>query len=90
MVLRRYEARDAEGMVTESWTERGEALGSHEHGAPLRTVEELYAACRNEVLTQNRSENTIYLEFGDDGVLEYCQYVPKNCAGDRKVVLGQG
>lgn len=82
VVLRRYEARDAEGTVTESWTETGTELGSHDNGAPLRTIEVLYAVCRNEVLTQNRSENTIHLEFGDDGVLEYCQYVPKNCADD--------
>lgn len=82
VVLRRYEARDAEGEVTESWTEQGEALGSHEHGAPLQTIEELYAVCRNEVLTRDREENTIYLEFGDDGVLDYCQYVPVDCADD--------
>ena len=82
VVLRRYEARDAEGVVTESWTEQGEALGSHEYGAPLRTVEELYAVCRDEVLTQDQSENTIYLEFRDDGVLKICQYVSINCADD--------
>lgn len=82
VVLRRYEALDAEGMVTESWTEQGAELGSHEHGAPLRTIEELYAVCRNEVLTQDRDENTIYLEFRDDGVLEYCRYVPVDCADD--------
>lgn len=82
VVLRRYEARDAEGEVTESWTEEGEALGSHKGYEPLRTIEELYATCRNEVLTQDRDENDILLEFGDDGVLEICEYFPKNCADD--------
>lgn len=82
VVLRRYEGRDAEGKVTETWTEEGATLGSHEGYEPLRTIEELYAVCRNEVLTQDRGENDIFLKFRDDGVLEYCEYFPKNCADD--------
>lgn len=82
MVGRSYEAYDAEGELTESWTEEGAALGSHESGAPLRTVEALYDVCRDEVLTQDRSENDIFLEFREDGVLKQCEYFPKNCADD--------
>lgn len=45
VVMRAYERRDAEagGEVVESWTERGDELGSHEGHEPLRTIEELYA-----------------------------------------------
>lgn len=82
VVRRRYEARDAEGQVTERCTEEGAELGTHEHGAPLRTIEDLYAECRRKVLTQDRRENDIYLEFRYDEVLRYCFYVPKNCADD--------
>lgn len=82
VVLRGYEGRNAEGKVTETWTEEGDALGSHEGYEPLRTIEELYAVCRNEVLTQDRTANDIFLEFRDDGVLEYCEYSPENCADD--------
>lgn len=82
VVLRSYEVRDAEGVVTESWTEQGAELGSHKGYEPLRTIEELYTVCRNEVLTQERGANDIFLKFRDDGVLEYCEYFPKNCADD--------
>lgn len=82
VVKRTHEARDPEGKVTESWTEEGVELGSHEGGAPLRTVEALYAVCGDEVLTQDRTENDIFLEFHDDGVLKQCEYFPKNCADD--------
>lgn len=85
VTARAYEAyRYEEGQttVTESYTEEGAALGTHEAGAALRTVDELYGVCRAEVLTQNALANDFYLEFRADGVLELCTYAPKNCADD--------
>lgn len=82
VVKRTYEAYDPEGEMTERWTEEGADLGSHESGAPLRTVEALYAVCRDEVLARDRAENTIHLDFREDGVLKYCFYVPLGCADD--------
>lgn len=60
----------------------GAALGSHEAGAAIRTVDELYSVCRDEVLTQNAFANDFYLSFRDDGVLNYCEYAPKDCVDD--------
>lgn len=34
----------------------------------------------NDVLSQDPTTNTIYLEFQDNGVLQSCSYVPKNVA----------
>ena len=86
VVVRAYEAYSyndkGDKEVTETWTEVDAAVGSHEAGAEPHTIAELYAVCRNGVLTQNPSENELYLEFRDDGVLKTCGYVPKNCADD--------
>lgn len=68
--------------ITESYTEEGATLGTHESGAALRTVDELYGVCRAEVLTQDALANHVYLTFRADGVLETCEYAPKNCADD--------
>ena len=78
-----YSTNDEGGREAgESWTEEGAALGSHEAGAALRTVDELYGVCRSDVLTQNPLENDLYLVFRDDEVLKTCEYFPKNCADD--------
>lgn len=68
--------------TTETWTEQGSEVGSHEAGAEPRTVDELYGVCRSEVLMQSSAENEFYLEFRGDGVLKDCYYRPKNCADD--------
>lgn len=61
VVLRAFERRDAAagGVLVESWTERSDELGSHTSGEPVRTVDELYAVCRNDVLTRDRFENRL-------------------------------
>lgn len=75
---------DDEGNVTttESWSETGAALGSHDEGAELITIDARYSSCRDEVLSQNPATNDIYLEFQANGVLRDCSYVPKNVAYD--------
>lgn len=85
VTTRAYEAyRYEEGQttITESYTEEGTTLGTHEAGAVPRTVDELYGVCRAEVLTQSALANDFYLTFRADGVLETCEYAPKNCADD--------
>lgn len=85
VTARAYEAyRHEEGQttITESYAEEGAALGTHEAGAASRTVDELYGVCRAEVLTQSALANDFYLMFRADGVLETCEYAPKNCVDD--------
>lgn len=75
---------DDEGNVTvvESWSETGAALGSHDEGAELITVDARYSRCRDEVLSQDPATNNIYLTFQTNGVLKECSYVPKNVVSD--------
>lgn len=58
-----------------SWTEAGAAVGGHEHVVAPRTVDELYAACRDDVLTQNPLANTVSLYTDGNGVLSSCTYL---------------
>lgn len=75
---------DNEGNVTttESWSETGAALGSHDEGAELIAVDTYYSRCRDDVLKQDPETNHIYLELQDSGVLSYCAYIPKDVAYD--------
>lgn len=75
---------DGQGNVTttKSWSEMGAALGSHDEGAELITIDARYSRCRDDVLSQNPATNTIYLEFQANGVLRYCSYAPKNVVDD--------
>ena len=85
VVTRAYESSytDDDGEeISESWTEEGAAVGSHEAGAKPRTVDELYTECQKNVLTQNAAENEFYLSFHGDDVLKACYYRSKNCADD--------
>ena len=77
-----YRYEEGRTTVTESYAEEGATLGTHEAGAALRTVDELYGVCRAEVLTQSALANDFYLTFRADGVLETREHTPKNCADD--------
>jgi hypothetical protein len=64
------------------WEERGADVGSHLNGAAVATVDQLYDRCAKEVLSQDRNQNTITLEFDNRGILGVCTYRPTNCADD--------
>lgn len=79
VVIRAHESHyqnDAGEDVSESWTEEGAAVGSHESGADPVTIDALYSECRTEVLSQNPRDNEFYLDFHTNGVLETCQISP--------------
>ena len=81
VTARSYEGFDENGAITETWTERGAEIGSHESGEPARTVEQVYDECRNTVLAQDRDANTVNLVFSND-ILQFCDYSANNCADD--------
>lgn len=62
------------------WEEEGGTLGSND--APLQpwTMEMHYAACEQEVLSQDPNENFVTLCTFETGVLAHCSYFPMNCA----------
>jgi hypothetical protein len=82
VVRRAFEGYDENGVLVDSFDEQGAEVGSNEGAEPVRTIDELYEICRDEVLTQDPDSNYFYLTFRDDGVLELCVYVPRDCADD--------
>lgn len=85
VVTRAYESHyqnDAGEDVSEAWTEEGAAVGSHESGTDLVTIDALYSECRTEVLTQNSQDNVFYLDFHTNGALKTCEDRPLACVDD--------
>ena len=68
--------------ILDSYTEDKNDLGTHQKGAPLHTIDDLYTSCVGEYLIVNSTENTVYFETLDNGILSLCGYVPKDCADD--------
>ena len=86
VTMRSYEAYDVDEfgdrVTTDTWTETGSELGSHEVGHPLLTIDQIYEQCRDDVLTRDPSENTLILSFHENGILRTCHYVPNDCLDD--------
>lgn len=82
VVRRTYEVYDENDTLFESYDEQGAEVGSNRAGAPARTIDELYEICRDDVLTRDPVQNHIIVTFHDDGILETCVYVPRDCADD--------
>lgn len=72
---------DGKIVVVDRWSETGTALGSHDDGAELLTVDTRYSRCR-EVLRRNAPPEDITLGFRADGVLASCYAVPENVEYD--------
>jgi hypothetical protein len=60
--------------ITSRWIERGATLGTHDEGAPLKTVDQLYADC--ERLVRDAESLLPRLYFHPDGLLMQCGYPP--------------
>ncbi|MCK6550963.1 hypothetical protein L6R52_34315 [Myxococcota bacterium] len=83
VVERHYEAwADETSVITESWTESTAELGSHDTGAPVKTLPELYDVCASDVLTVDEGANTLILSVDCDGILATCGYLPSGCLDD--------
>tara|TARA_B100000809_G_scaffold179903_1_gene177520 strand:+ start:5125 stop:6018 length:894 start_codon:yes stop_codon:yes gene_type:complete len=65
-----------------SYTETGNALGTHANGAPVKTLDALYDICVGDYLTVDVEENYISFYTNNLGILYSCGYVPKYCADD--------
>jgi hypothetical protein len=76
------EDKPGEKEITAQWTENITNLNSHQEGATSQTLDKLYQQCSDNWLPVNPSQNTIYFENKNNGLLSLCGYVPKNCADD--------
>ena len=72
--------------VSDGWVETtatiGTHVGIHAGARAAKTMEQLYADCAHDVLTQDPTTNQLMLQTSDDGVLQQCWYFPRNCADD--------
>ena len=68
--------------IVDSYFETQDKLGSHESGAAVMTIDELYDTCVKDYLVVDEENNTLYFETEKDGLMTLCGFVPKNCADD--------
>ena len=66
----------------EKWTEKGEQLGSHNEGAPPKTLDDLYKDAQKVLETKLSPEQRLYVRFDKQGLLESCFYVDTRIADD--------
>jgi len=76
------EENPAETETVEEYMEAGSDLGTHESGAEILTIDELYNLCFAEYLTVDTDSNLIYFDTTSEGVINTCGYVNKDCADD--------
>ena len=76
------EENPAETEIVEEYLENGCDLGTHESGADILTIDELYSLCFAEYLTVDTDSNLIYFDTTSEGVINTCGYVNKDCADD--------
>lgn len=80
----RYQIDNSNGekVTIDSYSENLENLGSHDYGASLLTMDEIYDICAEEYLIVNKKNNNIYFETKENGIIKLCGFVPNNCQDD--------
>lgn len=68
--------------IVDSYSETNTDLGSHEKGADLLTIDDLYNSCASDFLIVDPENNTLYFETDIKGLMTTCGFVPNNCADD--------
>lgn len=68
--------------IIDSYSETSNNLGSHEKGADLLTIDDLYNSCASEFLIADTTNNTLYFETDTTGLMTTCGFVPKDCVDD--------
>ena len=64
------------------WTEEGLQVGVKNGLHPALLIEELYEACRYDVLPEDPILHDFNLTFHDSGLLEHCHVYGITCVGD--------
>lgn len=78
VVERHYRATSGADVTT--WSEIGaDELGTHDQGDRIATIDDLYAQCEAEILTQDDERGFMHLSFDDQGFLQSCTYTPEGC-----------
>ena len=77
---RSYE-RKYQDEIEEGWTEIGDELGTHNMGAELLTMDQIYDKARNEWLI-DRENAEVFFERDKKGLISVCGYVENGCMDD--------
>jgi hypothetical protein len=67
--------------IVKEWKEDEPQLGTHDDGAVLLTMDEVYAQAKGEWLLK-RDDAEIFFEAKNDGMISLCGYVPSGCQDD--------
>jgi len=67
--------------VVKEWVEDAGSLGTHEEGAALRNLDDVYEQARKEWL-KKRDDAYVYFEAKNNGMISTAGYSNKNCADD--------
>jgi len=65
-----------------SWAEKGDELGSHSKGAPLKTLDTLYGEAAKILETKLQPFQRLYVRFDGRGLLLMCAYVDTRIMDD--------
>jgi hypothetical protein len=78
----RADEQTGERVMTDSYDENEDALGSHEKGALPLTIDKLYSSCASDYLVVDKEKNTVYFETGINGLMTLCGFVQNGCEDD--------
>jgi hypothetical protein len=65
-----------------SWDEDANNIGTHNAGAEVLTLDQIYDKAKNEWLKADTKTNKIYFETDAKGLIASCGYVPDGCQDD--------
>lgn len=68
--------------IKDNWTEDAATLGTHQQGAPLLTLDDIYAKGKSEWLSADKTKNDIIFETDTRSLISSCGYVPNGCMDD--------
>ena len=76
-------AHDSTGqiIVLQEWKEDGTQLGTHDNGAALLTMDEVYAKAKDDWLLKRDNANN-YFEAKNNGMISLCGYGMNGCQDD--------
>ncbi|MFY0600140.1 MAG: hypothetical protein JXR03_10750 [Cyclobacteriaceae bacterium] len=69
-------------VITDSYEETIDNLGSHQKGASAVTIDMLYETCASQYIVVDEKDNSIHFETEESGLMNTCGFVPNGCIDD--------
>ncbi len=81
-IITKYPNGEVELEIIDSYSESIADLGSHERGAALVSIDDLYKSCAKKYLVVDSKKNRIYFETETNGMMRLCGFYPEGCVDD--------